>query len=234
MLVIALSTMTPPVDSIAFPMGMVEPPEKTEDGLPPFDEVADGYEAVVSSVDGETGFYTLYRNDKDHLLIELPAGFDGQPILIAYTVASGIGQAGVQLGDMYVFWTRIHDQLVLVEPNLGTRNTGDSQSQQGYERVFTDKVILDVKILTEGPNGGPVFDGTSLFLNDASHFFGWQVSGAQTKLATLEKAKSFSSNIELAFKLQLRGGQFGTLSYSIRSIPEDSGYEPRISDHRIG
>ena len=89
-------------------------------------------------------------------------------------------------------------------------------------------------ILTEGPNGGPVFDGTSLFLNDASHFFGWQVSGAQTKLATLEKAKSFSSNIELAFKLPLRGGQFGTLSYSIRSIPEDSGYEPRISDHRIG
>jgi len=108
--------------------------DQSEDGLPPFDKVADGYEEVVSSVDGKEGFYTLYRNEDDHLLIELPAGFDGQPILIAYTVASGIRDAGVQLGDLYAYWTRIHDQLVLVSPNLETRTTGDSQSQLGYDR----------------------------------------------------------------------------------------------------
>lgn len=208
--------------------------DQSEDGLPPFDKVADGYEEVVSSVDGKEGFYTLYRNEDDHLLIELPAGFDGQPILIAYTVASGIRDAGVQLGDLYAYWTRIHDQLVLVAPNLETRTTGDSQSQLGYDRVFTDRVVLDVRILTEGPNGGPVFDGTSLFLNGANNFFGYLARGAQTKLATLTKAKSFPNNVELAFELPLSSGQFGTISYSIRSVPKDTGYQPRIADHRIG
>ena len=102
------------VDANARPnFGMMGMPQ-SEDGLPPFDKVADGYDAVVSSVDGKGGMYTLYRDEDDHLLIELPAGFDGKPILIAYTVSSGIGYSGVQLGDVYGYWTRIHDQLVLV------------------------------------------------------------------------------------------------------------------------
>ena len=232
-LTVALTQDTTPSSPTSIPRGLTIP-TADDKGLPPFDKIADGYEAVVSSVDGQPGLYTLYRDDEDELLIELPADFDGQPILIAYTVSSGIGQAGVQLGDMYVYWTRIHDQLVLVEPNLATRTTGDSQSQLGYERVFTDRVVLDVPVLTEGPGGGPVINGTRLFLHGASNFFGWQAIGAQTDLATLSNAKSFPSNVELSFKLPLRGGQFGTISYSIRTVPKDTGYQPRIADHRIG
>ena len=87
----------------------------SEDGLPPFDKVADGYDAVISSIDGKGGMYTLYRDEDDRLLIELAPDYDGQPILIAYTISSGIGEAGVQIGDVYGYWTRIHDQLVLVQ-----------------------------------------------------------------------------------------------------------------------
>ena len=211
-------------------MGMMQ----SEDGLPPFEDVADGYEVVVSSVDGESGMYTLYRDEDDQLLIELPSGYDGQPILIAYTVSSGSGYAGVQVGDVYGYWTRIHDQLVLVQPNLEVKTTGDSQSQSGYDRVFTDRVVLDVPIVTEGPNGGPVINGTGLFLHGASNFFGGQVRGARTDLATLGNAKSFPSNVELTFDLPLTGGQFGSISYSIRTVEQDTGYQPRVADHRIG
>jgi len=235
-LTLFIAPETGEVDPAAIPSFGREMPGmmQSEDGLPPFDEVADGYDAVVSSVDGESGLYTLYRNEDDHLLIELAPDYDGMPILIAYTVSSGIGESGVQLGDMYGYWTRIRDQLLLVQPNLAVRSTGDSQSQSGYERVFTDSVVLDVPIMTEGPNGGPVIDGTGLFLGGASEFFGRQARGARTDLAVLKKAKSFPSNVELAFELPLSSGQFGTLSYSIRTVPQDTGYEPRIADHRIG
>ncbi len=224
------STPANPAERPNFGMGM----SQSQDGLPPFENVADGYDAVVSSVDGQGGLYTLYRNEDDQLLIELPAGFEGQPILIAYTVSSGIGFSGVQVGDVYGYWTRIHDQLVLVQPNLEVKTTGDSQSQSGYERVFTDRVVLDVPIITEGPNGGPVINGTNLFLHGASNFFGGQARGARTDLATLSKAKSFPTNVELTFELPLSSGQFGTLSYSIRTVEKDTGYQPRIADHRIG
>ena len=149
----------------SFGMGMPR-----EGGLPPFDQVSDGFETVVSSVGGEGSMYTLYRDDSDHLLIELSPEYEGLPILIAYTVSSGIGESGVQVGDMYGYWTRIHDQLVLVQPNLEVKSTGDEQSQSGTARVFTDKIILDVPIISDGPNGGPVIDGTNLFLHNASNF----------------------------------------------------------------
>ena len=45
-------------------MGM----EQAEDGLPPFEDIAEGFDAVISSVDGNEGLYTLYRDEDDHLL----------------------------------------------------------------------------------------------------------------------------------------------------------------------
>jgi len=223
-----------PNDPVSIPNFGMRGMSQSQDGLPPFDQVGDGFEAVISSVGDEVGMYTLYRDEEDHLLIEMSPDYDGKPILIAYTVSSGIGEAGVQVGDIYGHWTRIHDQLVLVQPNLEVKSTGDEQSQSGTARVFTDRVVLDVPIISEGPNGGPVIDGTNLFLHGANNFFGRQTSGARTDLATLSKAKSFPSNVELTFELPLAGGQFGSISYSIRTVEQDTGYQPRIADHRIG
>ncbi len=228
------ATNATPADSAARPNFGMMGNSSADEGLPPFDEVADGYDTVISSIDGNSGMYTLYRDSDDRLLIEIAPNYEGQPILIAYTISSGIGEAGVQIGDMYGFWTRIKDQLVLVQPNLEIKSTGDSQSQSGYDRVFTNRVILDVPIVTEGPNGGPVIDGTNLFLHGATNFFGSRARGARTDLAVLKNAKSFPSNVELSFELPLSGGQFGTLSYSIRTVEQDTGYEPRMADHRIG
>jgi hypothetical protein len=230
----AMYQNTDPAHPVSIPPWSMARGSGPNNELPPFDVIADGYDAVVSSADGQTGFYTLYRDEKDNLLIEFPGDFDGQLIMIAYTVASGITEAGVQMGDLYGYWTRIHDQLVLVQPNLETRTTGDSQSQQGYDRVFTDRVVLDVPIITEGPGGGPVINGTNLFLHSASNFFGSAARGARSDLGVLSNAKSFPQNVELSFDLPIQDGQFGTISYSIRSVPKDTGYEPRIADHRIG
>ncbi|MBG80899.1 MAG: hypothetical protein CMJ39_09355 [Phycisphaerae bacterium] len=203
--------------------------------FPSFDSVSKGYTQVVSTADGKPGMYNLYVDQKTgKVLAELPRNFERQKIFLAYTIAGGISEAGVQAGDMYAYWKRFGKRLALIQPNYAVRSTGDSQSKSGYRRVHTDKVILDVPIVSMGPKGGPVIDMTSLFVNQSSKFFGGRTAGANTRLAKIAKAKTFPSNVELAYEMPLRSGKFGTIYYSIREIPENTGYKPREADERLG
>jgi hypothetical protein len=217
--------------TIAAPSGS----SSSKDNFPSFDSVSKGYSEVISNLDGKPGMYTLFTDKKNNkVLAELPRNFSRQNVFIAYTVSSGIGQSGVQTGDMYGRWERIGNRLALIEPNFDTRTTGDPQSKAGYKRVFTDRVILDVPILSMGKKGGPVISLSDLFGNSSSKFFGGATSGANTRLMTVEKAKAFPKNVELAFKMPMRGGKFGEIAYSIAEIQENTGYRPRKADERIG
>jgi len=204
--------------------------------FPKFDTVVkDSYKKVVSTVDGKPGMYTLYVDHKTgDVLAELPRNFGKQNIFFAYTISGGIPQAGVQAGDMYAHWKRFGKRLALIQPNYAVRSTGDKQSKAGTKRVFTDRVILDVPIKTMGPGGGPVIDLTDLLVKQSSKFFGGVTAGANTRLATVEKAKAFPKNIELAFGIPLRSGRLATLAYSIAEIAENTGYKPREADERVG
>jgi len=204
--------------------------------FPKFDTVVkDSYKKVVSTADGKPGMYTLYVDEKaGDVMAELPRNFGKQNVFFAYTISGGIPQAGVQAGDLYAKWQRFGKRLALIQPNYAVRSTGDKQSRAGTKRVFTDRVILDVPIKTMGPGGGPVIDLTDLLVKQSSKFFGSRTSGANTRLATIEKAKAFPNNVELAFQMPLRGGQLGTVAYSIAEIPENTGYKPRAADERIG
>lgn len=197
--------------------------------------IKSNYKKVISTVDGKPGMYTLYVDHKNSdVLAELPRNYAKQNIFFAYTISGGIPMAGVQAGDMYAQWKKFGKRLALIQPNYAVRSTGDKQSKAGTKRVFTDRVILDVPIKTIGPGGGPVIDLTELLVKQSSKFFGGATSGANTRLATVEKAKAFPNNIELAYGIPLRGGNLATLAYSIAEIPENTGYKPRIADERIG
>ena len=174
--------------------------------------------------------YTLYKDKNGHVLAELPRNFGNQKVFIAFTIKGGIPTAGVQYGDMYAYWKKFGKRLALVEPNYETRTSGDAQSRSGLDRVYTDRVILDIPIVSMGPGGGPVIDLSSLLVDRASSFFGGAIRGSNTKLAKTMKAKSFPKNVELAFEMPLSGGQFGTIYYSIAEIPEKTGYTPRVAD----
>jgi hypothetical protein len=114
------------------------------------------------------------------------------------------------------------------------RTSGDLESRKGVDRVFTDRVILDVPIVTMGPGGGPVIDMDALLVGQSSKFFGFMTAMANTRLARIAKAKAFPKNVELAFELPLAGGRFGTLHYSLSALPENTGYKPRVADGRVG
>ena len=127
--------------------------------LPKFEDIAKDYEKVISTADGQASLYTIWIRKKDgQMLAELPSNFEKQLLFIAYTISGGIPTAGVQFGDMYVKWKKYDKRLALIQPNLSVRTTGDLESKKGKERVFTDRVVLDIPIVAKGKKGGPVID----------------------------------------------------------------------------
>jgi len=219
-------------------------PEKKKPDFPPHAEVFKGFEKVVSTADGKKSLYTIWTREKDgQMYAELPSGFASQKYFIALTMSSGDRFAGLQLGDMYVYWRRYDKRLALIEPNVRVRSTGDDESKASVKRLFTDRLILDVPIATMGPGGGPVIDMDQLLVGQATSFFGTRLfsSRSQTgrrpnplQLAKIKKAKAFPDNVELAYEIPGSGGNLQTLHYSISKIPDSTGYKPRKADERVG
>jgi len=209
-----------------------EKPEKPD--FPKWEEVGKKYKKVVSTAEG-TSMFTLYRRDKDNqMLAELPRSFGNKKYFFRATVASGSIWAGYAGATRYAYWKRFDKRIALISPNLRTRSSGDQESKISVGRHFTDTVLLDVPIITMGPGGGPVIDLDSLFVKDASKFFGPMASNLKTKLATIAKAKAFPKNIEVSFEVPNARGQIMELAYSVSEIPASTGYKPRKADSRVG
>jgi hypothetical protein len=207
--------------------------------FPPPEKVLKDYKKVVSTMDGKS-LYNLYVNPKtQHVLAELPRDFKNQKHFIALTISSGESYAGLQAGDLYVRWEVFNQKrLALIQPNLETRSTGDDESKSSVKRLFTDRVLLDVPILTYQNKGGPIIDLDDLFLGQASKFFkptflSPGVSGINPKLFKVVKTKAFPENIEVAFEVPIRG-QLKILHYSVKLIKPVKEYKPRNADERVG
>jgi len=203
--------------------------------LPPLEKVTEGYDKVISTVEGDKSFYTIWRRNKDQqLLAELPKDFAKQRHYIALTVASGESYAGLQAGEAYVYWRRYGNRMALIEPNLDIRSTGDAESKASVKRLFTDKVLLDVPILTEVPKGGPVIDLDALLIEHAEKFFGSSARGLRKNLVTIKTAKAFPENVEVGLEVPGGNGLLKTFHYSFSLIPENKDYKPRKADERVG
>jgi hypothetical protein len=208
--------------------------------LKPFADVSKGYEKVVSTTDG-LSFYNLWSKAKDgSLLAELPRGYETQKHFISLTIASGEEYAGLQQGDMYVYWKKMDNRMVMLEPEIATRSTGDQESKSSVKRLFTDRVILDVPILSTGPNGQPVIDMKELLAGRVVQFFGTGgynssgARGANPRLSALKSAKAFPKNVEISYEMPTDGGRLKEFHYSISLIPDSTGYTPREADERVG
>lgn len=225
----------PSPDEIRKMMAGAKPGGDKPDDLKPFAEVAKDFEKVVSTADGQQSLYTIWTRAKDQaMLAELPRGYEGQKHFVAMTVGSGEVFAGLQAGDMYVYWKRLNNRLLLIEPNIETRSTGDRESKDSVKRLFTDRVVLDVPILTTGPSGQPVIDLRDLLTSKASGFWGGGFRGANASLATIKTAKAFPENIEVAFEMPMAGGRLQILHYSVSVLKGDPSYQPRVADERVG
>lgn len=233
--IVVLFVLTMLLLSLAAPVrGAAAAASAKKPEFPPLNDVIKDYEKVVSTADGARSFYTVWTRGKDaQMLAALPSGYEGKPFFIAMTVSSGENYAGLQAGDMYVYWKRYDKRLALIQPNIRIKSTGDAESKSSVERLFTDKVILDVPIVTMS-GSSPVIDMDALLIGQASEFFGSGVRISNSRLVTIKKAKAFPNNIELAFEVPTSSGRLQILHYSISEIPSNTGYRPRKADERIG
>lgn len=218
------------VAGMAFP-ALAQPDKKD---FPDFKDVAKDFEKVISTTD-DNSFYTIWKRDKDgQMLAELPRGWSNQKHFFAMTVAAGEEFAGLQGADFVVQWKRFDDRIALIEPNFATRTSGDTESQDAVDIIYTDRVILDVPIVCMGPGGQPVIDLDDLLIGRITTFFGGSGGGANARLATISKAKSFPENTEIAVTLPVSGGFFKTFHYSLSLLKGTPGYKPRVADSRVG
>ncbi len=206
--------------------------------FPPVADVLKDYKKV-SPPEGDTALYNLYVRVKDaHILAELPRDYLQQKYFMAMTVASGDQFAGLQMGDRLVYWRRYDKRLALMEPNITIRSGGDPESQSSVSRLFTDRLITEVPIITISPEGSPIIDLNNLLVMQSGIFFGGGRGGAggirNPNLIAVKKAKVFTKNVEIAYEVPTGGGQLQTLHYSISEITPNSKYQPRKADERIG
>jgi hypothetical protein len=249
----AQPTADPPKPATpAGPTAPADAPPKPD--FPPLEQVTKGYEKVVSA-DGGSPLYTLWVDKKNgRVLAELPPDYLAKKYFIALTVSGGELYAGLQAGDLYVYWKRYGDALALMEKGVDTRSTGEKESKASVDRLFTDRLVADTRILGMTAKGGPVVSLDNLFVDQAGKFFPVPPTFQRlspNKLQAVKAAKAFPKNVELAFELPLPegGGARGpgglggggampsvlkTLHYSISEMPDDTGYKPRAADDRVG
>lgn len=217
--------------AIALPAHARADEEKPE--FPKWEEVSKDFEKVVSTADGAASLYGLWTRKKDNqMLAELPAGYENQKHFIALTAPTGEIFAGLQIGELYVYWKRFDKRIALIAPDLLNRADADAQVKDALKRHFPDQVIVDVPIVCMGPNGQPVIDMDELLVNKADTFYGEQ--GLKSQLATIDQAKAFPENVEITFEVPDNSGALKKFHYSISRIPDSTDYQPRIADNRVG
>ena len=210
-------------------------PTTVKPDFPSYTTVIKGYEQVISSMDKKSSLFSIYVRKKDQQMLgALPAGFESKKFFIAMTVASGETYAGLQAGEKYVYFKRLHKRLLIIEPNLKVRSSGDLESKASVKRIFTDRVIVDVPILALLPKNRPLIDMDALLVGQAAKFFGSKGAGLNVKLAQIRTAKAFPGNVELAFTVPASNGVLKTWHYSISAIVPNKTYKPRLADQRVG
>ena len=207
-----------------------DPPATDEPQFPAVESVTKGF-TEVKTPDGSKPFFRLWKNDKTgQMLAELPKTFESGRQFIAPTVAGGEEFAGLQSDAFYVYWKQYGNRVALIQENLSIKGS-DDESKASVQRLFTDKVLLNLPILAKSKSAGPVIDLDALLVSNARVFLGVT---PQANLISIKKAKVFESNVEVAFEVPMSNGTLKTLHYSISEIKGSKDYKPRVADQRIG
>ncbi len=209
-------------------------PTTPKSDYPPLDKITEGF-TEVKVQDGSQPFFRLWKNDETgHMLAQLPKDFASPKArhFIAPTISGGEEFAGLQSDAFYVYWRQYGKRVALIQENLQIKGS-DEESKSSVNRLFTDRVLLSIPILTMTKGSGPVIDLDGLLVGSARTFFGGGVS-PQPNLIKIKKAKAFPANIEVAFEVPMADGNLKTLHYSISKIEGTEGFKPRKADQRIG
>jgi hypothetical protein len=90
------------------------------------------------------------------MLAELPRGFARQKHFFAMTVSGGEIFAGLQAGDMYVYWKQYgDDRLALVMPEIGSARRASSPARTRWSGSSPTASSSTSRSWARAPTGSP-------------------------------------------------------------------------------
>jgi len=206
---------------------------------------------VIQGAKKVDGLFTLYQKG-EHLYAEIRPDQFNQPLLLPVTIARGLGQAGMPVGDddMVLIFRRVGNKVQLVRRNIHYQAPAGTPLDKSVKQNYVDSILMAIPIVTLNRNNGsaPVIDLSDIFMTDF----------AQLGLGMMDRSRSgwhrvkgFTNNLELEVEATFAGGRyFGSMfggddgvadprgitlvvHYSLMKTP-DAGYHPRMADDRVG
>jgi hypothetical protein len=208
-----------------------------------FAEVTKGAEKI-------DGLFTLHKKD-EHLYAEIkPQQFD-QPLLVPTTIARGIAQAGMPIGDddMVLVFRKVGEKVQLIRRNIHYKAPSGTPLDKSVKQNYTDSILMALPIVSVNPAGGmsTVVDLSDVFLTDFAQLGLGMLDRNRTRW---NRVKGFPNNLELEVEATFgSGGQRRSyrgndgvadprgitvvIHYSLMKTP-DGLYKPRAADDRVG
>ncbi len=198
------------------------------------------------------GLFNLYRTG-DHLYGEIRPDQFNQTFLVPVTIARGLAQAGVPVGDdeMVLIFRRVGDRIQLVRRNIHYKASPGSSLDKSVRQNYTDSVLMALPIVAINMmrGGAALIDFSDIFMTDFAQL---GLGMLDRNRSTWTKIKGFPNNMELeleatfsgggGFRRYSMGGSDGVadhrgitlvIHYSLMKTP-DFGYRPRAADDRVG
>jgi hypothetical protein len=199
------------------------------------------------------GLFTLYRTG-EHLYGEIRPDQFNHTFLVPVTIARGMAQAGVPIGDdeMVLIFRRVGDRIQLVRRNIHYKASPGSSLDKSVQQNYTDSVLMALPIvaLNMMRGGAALIDFSDIFMTDFAQL---GLGMLDRNRSNWTKVKGFHNNMELELEATFSGGggfrRYYTLEgqdgvadyrgitlvihYSVMKTP-DSGYHPRTADDRVG
>jgi Met-zincin/Domain of unknown function (DUF5117) len=208
------------------------------------------------------GFFPLFWDAKSgHLYLE--AGTFDQDFLFLPSLPYGLGSNDIGLDrgtlgrGIVVHFSRVGPKILLVQPNLSFRSSGDQAERLAVTQSFAESVIAGFEIQAE-ENGAVLIDITPFCLSDRfgaarslaeSNQGDYKVDDKRSAIV-LDNTKNFPLNTEMESLLTFateklpEKSQVGSVApdaysvtlrehYSFIQLP-GSGYQPRAFDPRAG
>ncbi len=187
----------------------------------------------------------------DHLYGEIRPDQFNQTFLVPVTIARGLAQAGVPVGDdeMVLIFRRVGERIQLVRRNIHYKAAPGSSLDKSVKQNYTDSVLMALPIVAINMmrGGAALIDFSDIFMTDFAQL---GLGMLDRNRSTWTKIKGFTNNMELELEATFSGGGFRRYSmggsdgvadhrgitlvihYSLMKTP-DFGYHPRAADDRV-
>lgn len=187
---------------------------------------------VARSASTQSGLFTVHQRC-GHVLYEIPPFMLDRVMLISTEFAAlrereGDAQTSGRFADTrLVRWVRRGDQVHLERVQFDMRAEGEPGHTRAVGQISPGFLIRSFDVLSEGADGAPVIDVTSLFFSDLPTGFAPEVRGrfrmtqVDPQRSYIESVKVFPLNIEVRF------------SQTWAANPEDLARQPESGDNPV-